>query len=331
MDPYGFTKKTWKTYGQGLSATYHRDKPVVRAYGELVATGGNKSAAQTQGAYAGTLIDPWHVRDVRIPDLASYPTSTLTVETEFLWTPNTSNSSSNTEALYVYVSPNPGYIYAQGLDGTTPGQLTASSTVTNLGGTTITDNFTECRVVSMGVLLKFAGNDSNSQGVLNLVSAPSQPGSSVTGNYNLVNGGEYRAGVSAPTQERVFYTGPLREGGIITYRPYDSTSFQMSVPSTTIGNNQCYGQFAISLQGINTTTPPTMTVHIVCNLEGIQKSNTKGYGAGAIVMDGAALEHGLSTGGQISPVLPADEATMANVAALGMALAASGSSKKRKL
>lgn len=332
MDPYGFSKKIWSTSGVGQTVTRYRDKPVTRAYGELTATGGNRTCNQSQGAYAGTLIDPWHVRDVRIPDLASYPTSTTTVETEFLWTPDVTLTTANSQGIYVYATANPAYRFCQGNVGGTasPGALTASTTINYLGGTTINTNFTECRLVSLGICIKFAGNDTNSAGMINIVSIPAQP-SSTAGMYNINDASTYTAGVTAPTAERVYYSGPLREGAVGTYRPYDATSFFQQVPVGAGSNNYCYGLFAISLQLPAGSTAPSFTVQIVANLEGIQKLNSNAYGSGAIAMDGAALEHGLALGGEVSPVLPADENTMENIASLGTALARGTSTKKRKL
>jgi len=312
---------------KGIKSARYADRTTQRAYGELAATNANSIAYQKKGAYAGTLIDPFHVSDVRIPDLACYPTGTFVVETEFLWAPTVGTTSDST-ALTIYWSANPAYIFTQGNSGVAPGTATNAATNQFLAST-VTSNFSMTRMVSGGVLVKFAGNDTNTAGMITAVQNSSQPsgaGLVVSDNAFFANS----VTTAQATKQSVFYAGPSREGCIATYRPLDSSSFGMALPSASAGSNKCYGVTTIALHGVVAGTQ--FTVQIVANLEGIVKDNTTSFEQGQVCMDSDAFEHGLQAASQVSGVLPGDNETVQQMQALGNALASSSvASKKRKL
>jgi len=320
-------KQIFATRGKGVKTERYADRTTQRAYGELAATNANSIAYQKKGAYAGTLIDPFHVQDVRIPDLACYPTGTFQVETEFLWAPTVGTNNDST-AITIYWSGNPSWVYTQGNSGLAPGSVTNAQTNNYLSTTTPT-NFSAVRLVSAGVLVKFAGNDTNTAGMITAVQNAGQHSGPVLqypDNVFFAN-----AVVTAQATKRsVFYAGPSREGCIATYRPLDSTSFSMSLVSNTVGSNRCYGVTTIALHGI--TAGAQFTVQLVANLEGLVSDNTTGFEQGQVCMDSAAFEHGLQAASQVSGVLPGDNETCAQIQALGNALASSSTvSKKRKM
>lgn len=249
---------------------------------------------QHAGKYAASLIDPWIYQDVRIPDLACYPTVTYTAQTEFLWQPVNSSGATDSKVLIVDLNANPQWQLANGLGGASPGTRISSP------GPIITNastRFSSGRVVSAGIRVKFAGNDANSQGQINVVSYTSTLGSYGAGGA-ILNNGTVAAAVNTPTTQRQFYSGPLRDGCMATYRPLDSASFEMTDVNTTAGSVD-QGQFVVSIFG-QSTPPPAFTVEITVNLEGTIVDNTLGLEQEAAYTNLGSLQQGLRAGSCIS-------------------------------
>lgn len=294
-----------------------KDHPVIHsAYGDTISSSKGRVVHQKLGDYAATLVDPWTHRNVRIPDLASYPTSPYTCEYEFLWSPGVVNSAASTSALIVDINSNPQFSFLNGMEAAAT--MGTNRTVTTALSSTITSRYTMGRVVSAGICVKFAGNDSNSAGMLygvNRASGLAGPGV----NYN--NTSTAAPEVTNPTQQQTYYAGPLREGVILTYRPLDADSFAMQ---STAGTG-VYGQFIICMNGLPMSpSAPSFNVHIVVNCEGIIINNTLGLEQGGACVMPASYHFGLQAAIECPSTSGATETDAREMAKTAMELEGAG-------
>lgn len=290
---------------------------------------GHKIAkVQPKGDYARTLIDPFGVSGVRIPDLSCYPTATYRCEKQLSWVPQYSTTTDSSTAMVIDLCPEPQYQLLNGPESTIPGVRRAANppqtAVPNYIGdlsTGLQTRFDRARLVSAAVIVRYSGNDTECQGSIAIVN---ECGSVLDANLNIAN--NVTAGtVSDPTQQKVFYKGPLKNGAIAVYRPLDSAAFAMKKTDSTT----CFGQFVISITGTAKTAAnltPQLDVHIVANYEAVVKDNTQGIDEEAFAMDTEATEYGLSA----ATVYPSCYAgTLADIAKMSASANALGKAVKK--
>lgn len=294
-----------------------------------VVVGSKIAKVQPKGDYARTLIDPFGVSGVRIPDLSCYPTATYRSEKQISWVPQFDGTGTNSStAMVIDLSPDPQYQLLKGAECSDAGKRrllnpTGSSVPeykaplsTNLG-----TRFARARLVSAAVIVRYSGNDSECQGTISIVN---DCGSVVDGNLNLLNDVS-AANVNNATAQKLFYKGPLKNGAAAVYRPLDSAAFAMK----KIDTSWCYGQFVISIQGAKVTANllPLLEVHIVANFEGVISDNTAGVDEEAFAMDTQATEYGLSAATVHSSCFAA---TLQDIARMGSSANAVGKAVKKR-
>lgn len=190
---------------------------------------------QSPSSYAQSLLDPMKYQDVRIPDLGTHPTGTYTCtyDGQFTYSTTTASSSSG-KYCFVALGSRP---YISGVINNV-----ARSAGVDIAST-VAQNFTQSRLVSASMLIRFNGNDASSVGniscavltandrINNSVSfgvtddqacaiGPSASAYTTTQNafWNAVDG-------SGLTKVRNSYYGPVVDGCRMTYRPLDEDDF----------------------------------------------------------------------------------------------------------
>lgn len=262
--------------------------------------------------YAKTLLNPWLDLQVKIPDLASFPTSCFRVESNYVWsvTPNKGANTDNT-ILIVDLAEELGYFHCQGTSQTVPanrgdytGGAISASTITN-GLTTLSNYYDQFRVVSAGLKIRFADNDTATKGIIwgttfgtcteSLGSSSSYQSSPWT---NVKTGSPFDGSSDANWNAiRGVYSGPLVDGLVLRYQPSSASSFQMVKPQTTIATTQTFsfGRFAVMINGLTDLSTVTMHCSMVVNIEAIplsgQVPNNLIWSSPA---NGAALDAGLN-------------------------------------
>nr|QXP07792.1 MAG: putative capsid protein [Arizlama virus] len=317
---YNPNYKKKRSWDNGTKLYAADDEGIVSAqYGrqKIIRTG--RVIQQNPGAYAATLIDPFNFKGIRIPDLACYPTCTFSLETSLTWVPVTAGDDTNTTALVVDLNRDPQYQAMQGSSGGHAGNRVGAAVpiATNLSAL-----YKSSRLVSAGVVVKFAGNDSNCKGAISIVNYPGFDAIGVTLNKTTTYANE----VNYPERSVNFYYGPVREGAAAYYRPVDTSCFEIG----PIAQVDCFGVFIISLRGIDTTSPPTFTVDIQTNWEGIPNGAMIGSDMLSSTMDIGAFQRGLEAGASTMDVCDANAGTQAQVTHLAQTFISPPQVKKQK-
>lgn len=200
---------------------------------------------QSPSSYAQSLLDPFKYQDVRIPDLSTHPTGVFSVTKDLTFTYNAATSSSDggsawliglgSVPFYQTVVPAANGNRIQGVD---------------LAGKCRT-NFSQARLVSAGVVMRYNGNDSNCSGNITcavlsaldpvggktaidgsgvVASTPIHASAStfVAGSNKASEFWEKVGDGSSLAAVRNSYFGPVVDGCRMTYRPLDSDDFGLN-------------------------------------------------------------------------------------------------------
>lgn len=268
-------------------------------------------SVQKPAAYAATLLDPFTFKGVRIPDLSCFPTATLNTEVTGLWSPVVT-AANNTQAFVFDLCPDGGgqcqLVLGENSSGTKGNRDTAGTNF--ISGSTgkanftasVQDRFAAARLVSAGIKVEFAGNDSTTKGSLNIVALTSNgvdvSGDAAASTTYWSNITEPLLAVTAPYKRRNFYAGPAYKGVHGTYRPMDGGSFVMA--TTKLASPFSYGGFVVSLSGLGIAdTAPSFIVSMCCNWEGIVSDNTFGMEQEAVYANTASLEAGMGAASSV--------------------------------
>lgn len=259
--------------------------------------------------YLKTLIDPWADINAKIPDLACYPTSTARFETNFMWPITTAATTANNQFLVVDLSEVPGFFMCQrfGVAGPTPGDYTngtlSGSGLSAIGPQNIKDFNDQQRLVSAGIQVKFADNDTATKGVIWAYSLPgccetSQSNTALQSSpYASLASGQPGAVTSTSIlqNQKGIYNGPLVNGATLRYTPCDAHSFEMIKPGswqpTAASYVFNYGRFVIYVEGCADNT--MLHVNITTNWEVIPLAENNNVNTSPSPTNGAALEAGL--------------------------------------
>lgn len=265
-------------------------------YGHDVGTTSTKiyDARQKRTDYACTLIDPELRLGVRIPDLACYQTATFTTEYHQPLSIDNSTGTTNNCLFTVMTGAGcPTVWFHQGSHGTVPGDLTTGAGGEIVIGDTQANyqaKYKSCRLVSASVRISYAGNDTTTEGTIMGTFLPSD--------WNLlVPAAPNNIAYYTPQQWKDlpdYYSGPLRNGVVIRYKPHDALSFDMQATSQNLGAYSAFGGMMVSVQLPNATASVTLQLDIVMNWEALLASTATGIPQGISGADPGALAHGLN-------------------------------------
>lgn len=284
--------------------------------------------------YAMTLIDPWAKLDCRIPDLACFPTATYTVEHNFEWNVAATNvATTNTQLLRVFMHGSAYYGFYNAFNITTGApvassqqQLPAFNTGTIPNG--ISSLYKSARVVSAGIKVSWAGNDSVTTGTIYSCYVPSDQG--YTSGQNQVG----FATPSAWTGQQEMYMGPMRLGAMCRYKPQDSASFDMlgtgAIPFADTTYIPGFGSFYIGVNAPLDTAGLKFNVNLVINYEALVVGSNLGIDTGVSDADPAALAHGLNIAGRSLSAFGASASSEENNVRAPARLVYSSSRKAKK-
>lgn len=275
-------------------------------YGKDVDTTSAKhyNARQARTDYAATLINPELSLGARIPDLACYPTAVWTTEYHQPITISNGATTTNNQILALALNTCPQINCYTGTNGTSPGTLVttttpgSSSTPILIGDTVAAyqGRYKSARLVSAMIKMTWAGQDNATEGtILGTYQVP-EYGSTVA--PATVNFAQASAWATLPDA----YTGPLKNGIVMRYKPVDAGSFDMqpmySQPSVGLAPmGTWWGFFYINIIPAATTASTTFQLDVICNWEGTLTSNVQGIKTGMSGADPGALAHGLNAAG----------------------------------
>jgi len=278
---------------------------------------GSKVIKQRPADYCKTLIDPWLDMNIRIPDLACYPTAAFKQELNYVWNLTNVASNLNNSFLVVDLAECLGFFHCQGHDGTTPGGYTGGAIAANpIGPPNLYQYYDQFRVVSAGIKVSFADADTQTKGIIWAATYPTgsesiqlnaTPQSSP---YKDVSAGQ-PLDLSAPPKlndQKNMYSGPLVDGCILRYQPSDAKSFEMVRGTPTMNSTLLfnYGRFVVAVNGLAVGDTRTLHVSMVVNVEGIPLStNPSQIPTAPSPADGIALDAGLNVASQSTPAFSA--------------------------
>nr|QRI44141.1 MAG: capsid protein [Cressdnaviricota sp.] len=164
--------------------------------------------------YLHNLINP--IRNMgtsKIPDLASYPTSVYSEQTEF--TVDCNGSGVGGFAFWLY----PAAKYSTETAATTDAAIVYTADINFSGNTDIQATFQRHRLVGFGFEYEYVGNDTNNQGQVGL---------------SYVTGAEAsKTTFDAILNSRDGVDGAAKWGGFGRYRPLDQADFDMHDTTST--------------------------------------------------------------------------------------------------
>lgn len=271
------------------------------------------NARQDRTDYAATLIDPTLEINCRIPDLACYPTTTWKTEFHQPLTITNGTGTTNNQVILVGLHPLPTVTCFQGVNATagTPGNKSTNANANfSIGDSQLNTRYKAGRLVSAMAKISYAGNDTTTEGSMMCAFLPKR--------YALTANAMGAITIySAPTMDGVpdYYSGPLKNGSIVRYKPTDADSFNMATValSTESGGNitspDYFGSFLFIVNPVPTTTSLTIQVDIILNWEGIPLKNNIGAETAVSGADPGALAHGLNSASMSATVFSATPAS----------------------
>jgi len=256
----GYQKYGSRIYYGGSSNPRYRGE--VRRDGITVPIqSGNGSARQAAvrqipGAYIKCLLDPENNSPVCIPDLSCYPTVLFTMTEELTLALNSVGAG----GIRVRWHGDPRYDIE-----------TAATTTDNIFTYTLDAGFRQraaviatyshARIVAYSIRVDFLGNDTNNQGFITHC------------RFLGVNDRNPIPGSVADVRNfHDAYFGPLKDGLYVTYRPLDSSMFDMlQTDDDELDIRNCqWGGDVIHWSGAGGLTPPSVAIKITVHWEGIQ-------------------------------------------------------------
>lgn len=246
-----------------------------------------------QSSFARTLLDPFHYKGVKVPDLSTDPSAcfsildrlTLTIPATgvagLVFGVSLSGNSPNYTPAGGLVPSQTGvtlpYTYGHQLNtaATAATLYPAGTAVTNLslanfnsGTSTVAQLFGNVRLVSFGVRIVFTGTALNAQGKVTLARA-------ARNTYrltDLANGGLTLAKVQK-IPDSVVVSVPVQGGGYVCYKPSDYTSFDYvsTTASTAAESGNLGNEIFVIVDGA--VSGQTFFVEAVWNFEGLPNTN----------------------------------------------------------
>jgi len=285
------------------------------AYGKDVdtMTSTHYAARQKRTDYALSLINPEAKLNVRIPDMACYPTVAYTTELHQPITINNGTSTDNNQMLHVVLHGLPYIRSFQGQNGSVPGGLSTGATAQNGYVGTIASigaNYKATRVVSAMAKLTFAGDDTKTQGSIFGTFLPHDWAIKTGVKYSSTVGDNPDIGYSTDKwmgDIPDYYQGPLKQGVITRYKPVDGHAWDMT-PIDASDTSLQYGTFLFLINPEATITTTTFMLDIVVNYEGIVKHNDTGLIPAVSGADPGALAHGINSASKTAIAFPSTNA-----------------------
>jgi len=297
-----------------MRATITRKRPRIATKEENAdeyVNADGRYAYQKRTDYAVTLLNPFKMMQVRIPDLSCFPTGVYTQERNFIWPVSSAGAANNNQILVVYFGAgNSFYNFYQG-DANNPsfGQMTNGTWAPGILDGGIETRYVSSRLVSAGVRIKFTGNDNNNQGTLSVVPAPrslvTAPAAALSNNiWNTANMG-------ALNQVPGALLAPITSGAVYRYQPQDATAFQMNdcySLSTQLDDVPCYAAVIIATSGLSATS--SFIVEIAATWEGICANTNNGTDAAKGPADPVAQAFGMDQAGRAANVFTVESERM---------------------
>lgn len=251
--------------------------------------------------YAKALVNPFLKIPAKIPDLSCYPTTALTFETSFNWLAAAPATAANTQILDICFGAGVVGICTSNGDGTgTYGQASTAQIDTNFKGpsASLTSVYDKARLVSAGVRITFADNDTNCAGVIGIL--PTSRQTSADGAWCSTTAGTIPADMITVTDQGnhpLLYTGSITNGVKYVYRPVDSDSFTMvDVTNAGTANNSVnkdkYGGLVCFVTG-GSVAGVQLRVDIVATWEATVYKNFAGA-LSVSPVNSASLNYGLN-------------------------------------
>jgi len=293
-----------------MRATITRKRPRVATKEENVdeyLNDDGKYAPQKRTDYALTLLNPFKLMTVRIPDLSCFPTGVYTQQRNFNWVVSSVAAATNNQILVVYFgSGNTFTQYYQG-DANQPafGQMTSTTWAPGILDPGLDTRYYSSRLVSAGVRVKYSGNDNANQGTFTTVPVPRSllptPATDLTN--QLWDTGSMSALQSVPGG----MLAPVTSGAIWRYQPQDATAFQMNPTFTTaaqLDDYGCYGAVIIAASGVAANS--TFIVELAATWEGICVGINNGTDSAKGPADPVAQAYGMDIAGRSANVFTVD-------------------------
>lgn len=299
----GFTKRKKNGGGNKYSHQYDLDVMSVNT----------PYAPQGRSDYALTLLNPWKKMQTRIPDLSSFPTATFSIESKFPWTVQSGATlATNNQILLITLASQPVIEYFGGSGAGANQGVVSTVTAPAVVDTSITTRYKTARLVSAGVRIRFAGNDTNTVGQIYAMAVPAdrnQSGVAHTAGSTL----DLSADTVISAQPGI-QISPLVEGVELRYQPQEANNFNFwSVNNSAFAYNAvfAFGSFMIYATQFSNAAQPQFTVELTANYEALPIANNIGLEAMKGPNDPVAQAHGMEVVGRAANVFTATPASEA--------------------
>jgi len=292
----------------------YRLKPNKRGrYGHTqpTLTSGKHVVKQGRTDYAMSLIDPFKRIDCRIPDMACYETVTFTNEVHQLMEITSVNQTGSTNNCVAVISliPGGGIQFFQGDQAAGAGNISTSANAKIVPGSThTTTRYKAARLVSAGVKVTFAGDNTQTRGEIIGAFIPADykvkysDGAIAVSGTGLTNGlpnttnYDLRSATAIKSLTANYCEGPLKAGMVVRYKPQDIMSFDMvGVYPTGTEQVEPFGTIVIFMAASLATS---LQFDVVLNYEGLVRNNDLGLASAVSSADPGALAHGINAAGK---------------------------------
>lgn len=256
---------------------------------------------QKPSDYVKTLLSPHTYKGMKIPDLACYPSTTYCEDEHVTWQ---YSGTSGGDLLFVGLTSQCFYSIVHSTTDATPSTF---GTQANILTGDMSSRFGSSRLVSAEAKVTFIGNGDNNQGLISCAYVPYgkvlffQTGVITPGVTSTV--GNMDASILNIKDYNDSYTGPLKNGASVYYKPVDSNSFaykpvfgpttgrvpsraQAVTPGIGSGNSASsmanfadgWGYFVFAIDGQSTTAGAALfDVKITLNFEALPTDDDTDY------------------------------------------------------
>jgi len=302
--------RTTKRYKRGRRSINLR-RPASRVYRPIRVSQPGGISFQEPSKYALSLVDPFTYRGVRIPDLACHQSVCYSTEADFTVSLLTTSIAGLTpyDGVIIPLYGNNGWKKYNNFNGET-------GVATPFGNAnTIQASYSVARLVSAQVIVKYAGNDVDSAGII--VGALLQASDGENGgtpaakifaagstladaSFDLLldTGGSGQAPLA---KRRGGYFGPVQEGLILRYKPTDADDFSYRTVGNGTGDQPgtkpIYDIPAAFMFGCPSTGAivKQFSVSVVCNWESLPTDDQIGLAGVGTYVNPASQAFGLNS------------------------------------
>jgi len=203
--------------------------------------------------YAEILVNPFSNKNAQIPDISSYPTCTYTqVEELSVAVGNTSTTNTTGGVNFIFAAAP---VYQLETNASSDSPIVYAPQVAFTGNAQVQALYARHRLVACGVYCEYTGTDNENKGIVftGYFSRRESPPSALTALQNTRDG----------------YSGPLKFGAYMRYRPFDPQDLQFR---PTADLTQIWAQMQFHFNGAQPQA--VLRFRIVCHWEGVTATDT---------------------------------------------------------